>query len=256
VRSRMPKIILALLAGLAIAQIATLATTVYLHRALTHRALTVRRPLAFSFRVVTWLTTGLKPREWVAVHRKHHAFADTPEDPHSPKVLGWLRVQVTNAALYRRCARNPDTVARYAKDLPPDRWDRWVFDRAFLGLGIGIAALIVLFGPVYGLIAAVVHTISYLAIGGSVNGIAHHFGRRPYDNSATNLQWLAFFTWGEGLHNNHHAAPTSARFSLHKREIDIGWWSVALFRSLGLAKVRLDEVKLLPSATAAQRRSA
>lgn len=253
----MPKIIVALLAGLVIAQIATLATTVYLHRALTHRALTVRPPLAFAFRALTWLTTGLKPREWVAVHRKHHAFTDTPEDPHSPMVLGWLRVQVTNPALYRRCARNPDTIRRYAKDLPPDRWDRWVFDRAFIGLGIGITALILVFGPVYGLVVAVVHTVCYLAIGGAVNGVAHHFGRRPYDNSATNLQWLAFLTWGEGLHNNHHAAPTSARFSLHKREIDIGWWSVAVFRWLGLAHVRLDEVKLLPSATAgSQRRSA
>jgi stearoyl-CoA desaturase (Delta-9 desaturase) len=252
----MPNIVLALLVGLAVAQIGTFATTVYLHRALTHRALTVKPVLAFSMRLVTWLTTGIKPREWVAVHRKHHAFTDTAEDPHSPAQLGWLRVLLTNPALYRRTARKPETVARYAKDLPPDRWDRLVFDHAFVGLGIGITALILWLGPLYGLVAAVVHTVVYLGIGGAVNGVAHHFGKQPYDNSATNLQSLAFVTWGEGLHNNHHAAPTSARFSLHKREIDIGWWVIALFRRVGLADVRLDEVKLLPSALGEDRRSA
>jgi stearoyl-CoA desaturase (Delta-9 desaturase) len=253
----MPKIVLTVMVGLVVAQLATLPTTVYLHRALSHRALTVRAPLAFGFRVITWLTTGIKPREWVAVHRKHHAFTDTPEDPHSPAILGWLRVQLTNPALYRRSARDPETVARYAKDLPPDRWDRLVFDHAFVGLGLGITLLILMLGPVYGLIAAAVHTISYLWIGGAVNSLAHHFGRRPYQNSATNLQFLAFFTGGEGLHNNHHAAPTSARFSLHKREIDIGWWAIATFRRLGLAKVRLDQVKLVSHAAAGvERRSA
>jgi stearoyl-CoA desaturase (delta-9 desaturase) len=241
------------LAG-AISQVATMATTVYLHRALSHRALTVRAPLSFFFRVVIWLSTGIKPREWVAVHRKHHAFTDTTDDPHSPAIIGWLRVQLTNAALYRRAARDPKVLERYAKDLPADRWDRVLFDRAFLGLGIGITLLIVILGPWYGLLASVLHAGFYLWIGGAVNGLGHHFGRRPYENSATNLRWLAFLTGGEGLHNNHHAAPTSARFSLHRGEIDLGWIAIRVFRRLGLAKVRLEELKLLAKATTQKRR--
>lgn len=250
------RLLLAIGVGLAVAQVATLVTTVYLHRALSHRALTLRAPLLFGFRAVTWLTTGIKPRQWVAVHRKHHAFTDTSDDPHSPAVVGWVRVTFLNAGLYRKAARDPETVERYAKDLPADRWDKVLFDRGFLGLGIVIAALALALGPVGALVAIVVHVTYYLGIGGAINGLGHHFGRRPYDNSATNMQWLAFFTGGEGLHNNHHAAPTSARFSLHRGEIDLGWFAIRVFRRLGLAKVRLENLKLVPGSGNRRRRAA
>jgi stearoyl-CoA desaturase (delta-9 desaturase) len=242
----MSSLALALLAGLVVSQIATLSTTVYLHRALSHRALSVRPPLAAGFRVVLWLTTGLKARQWVAVHRKHHAFTDVEGDPHSPKLLGWLRVQLTNAALYRKVATDPEQVRRYARDLPPDRWDRIVFDHAFIGLGIGITLLCLTLGPWWGLFAAAFHTVFYLMSNAAVNAIGHRFGRRPYDNGATNLQWLAWLTVGEGLHNNHHAAPTSARLSLHKGEFDPGWWFIRVARKLRLVSVRLDKVVLKP----------
>lgn len=250
------RLLLAIGVGLAVAQVATLATTVYLHRALSHRALTLRAPVLFGFRVITWIATGIKPREWAAVHRKHHAFTDTPDDPHSPAVLGWVRVTFLNAGLYRRAARDPQTVEKYAKDLPADRWDRVLFDRGFLGLAIGITGLVLLLGPLGALVASVVHLTYYLGIGGAINGLGHHFGNRPYDNSATNMQWLAFFTGGEGLHNNHHAAPTSARFSLHRGEIDLGWIAIRVMRKLGLAKVRLENLKLVPGAGGRRRRAA
>lgn len=252
----MPKLVLALLVGFAVSQVACLLTTVYLHRGLTHRALALRPPLAFVFRVLTWLVTGIKPRQWVAVHRKHHAFTDSEADPHSPAQLGWLRVQLTNPGLYRRVAVQEDTVARYAKDVRPDAWDRVLFDRGFLGLGIGVALLVVFLGPLYGLVAAVFHAVFYLWTGGAVNGIAHHFGRRPYANSATNLQWLALLTAGEGLHNNHHAAPTSARLALRRGEIDPGWWAISIFRRVGLARIRHDRVVFAAAADAGVREPA
>jgi len=232
----------AVVVGLLVTQLANLATTVYLHRTLSHRALKLAPPLAFMFQVIVWMTVGIKPREWVAVHRKHHAYTDVEGDPHSPVLLGWVRVQLTNAALYRREARNPTTVARYAKDLPPDWWDRTFFDRAWLGLGLGIVVLILLLGPVWGLVAAGVHVVAYLSSNAAVNAAGHHFGRRPYENSATNLVWLALITAGEGHHNNHHAAPTSARLGHKWWEIDFGWWAISVFRTLGLAKVRLGRI--------------
>src|ERR1700716_3934977 len=134
----LPEPLGAIAVGFAVSQAANPATTVYLHRAGAHRAVRLRPPLTFAFRFLTWITVGIKPREWVAVHRKHHAFTDVEGDPHSPKLLGWLRVQLTNAALYRKVANDPEQVRRYARDLPPDRWDRLVFDHAFVGLGIGI----------------------------------------------------------------------------------------------------------------------
>ena len=245
------QLLVALAIGFAVAQLATLATTVYLHRSLAHRAVTLSPAVALAFRAFTWITTGIKPREWVAVHRRHHAFTDTDGDPHSPRLLGWVRVQLTNAVLYRRCARDGITVARYARDLPRDAWDRALFDRPFLGLGIGIGFLLVVLGPVPGLVAAGVHTVSYLGLNAAVNAVTHTFGSRPYDNSATNLQWLAFLTAGEGLHNNHHAAPTSAKLALHSGEVDPAWPLIRLFRRLGWASVRHDDVRLREPARAA-----
>lgn len=235
------QLVLGALVGLAVSQLATFATTVFLHRALAHRALAPVPWLRSVFRTVIWVTTGIVPRQWVAVHRIHHAHTDVEGDPHSPVLLGWTRVQLTNAALYRRVARQPDTLARYARDIPADRWDRVLFDRSWLGLGIGIAILILLLGPVWGLVAAAVHVVAYLNFNAAINALGHTFGRQPYPNSATNLQWLAFLTGGEGLHNNHHAAPTSARFALAKGEIDFGWWVIGVFRRCGWVTVRHDK---------------
>ena len=240
----MHSILFALLVGFLVAQIATFATTVYLHRALSHRALSMRRPVALGFRALLWITTGIRAREWVAVHRKHHAFTDVEGDPHSPKLLGWVTVQFGNVGLYRKVATDPDQVRRYARDLPADRWDRMLFDRAWLGLGLGIVALVVVFGPWVGLLAAGLHTVMYLLLNAAVNAITHTFGDRPYDNSATNLQWLALLTMGEGLHNNHHAAPTSAKLALSRGQFDPAWPVIAAATRLRLMRIRHAGLKL------------
>jgi stearoyl-CoA desaturase (delta-9 desaturase) len=236
----MPAPALAVLVGIVTSQIANFATTVYLHRTITHRAIRLSPAVAFGFRLIIWISVGIKPREWAAVHRRHHAFTDVEGDPHSPVLLGWVRVQLTNPALYRRAARDDVTVGRYARDLPPDRWDRMLFDRAWLGLGIGVALLVLLLGPVWALLAAAVHVVLYLSLNASINAVTHTFGARPYDNQATNLQWLAWLTGGEGLHNNHHAAPTSARLSFRRGEYDPAWPFIWLLRRFGWARVRHD----------------
>ena len=231
---------LAVAVGFALTQIANVATTVYLHRTLAHRAVTLASPLTMTFRWVIWLLTGIRPRQWAAVHRKHHAFTDEEQDPHSPRRLGWVNVQLTNVMLYRRVARDGVQVAKYARDIKQTPLDRYLLDHAILGLGSTTALLIWVLGPWYGVVAVAFHFVLYLSLSGAVNAIAHTFGQRPYKNSATNLQWLAFLTSGEGLHNNHHAAPTSARFSLRPGQIDPGWWVIALATFVGLAKVRHD----------------
>jgi stearoyl-CoA desaturase (delta-9 desaturase) len=240
----MTSVLIAFLVGLLVAQVATFATTVYLHRGLSHRALTMRPLVAWVFRAFIWITTGIRPREWVAVHRKHHAFTDVEGDPHSPKLVGWVTVQFGNVGLYRKVARDGTQVRKYARDLPADRWDRVLFDHSFLGLGIGIAMLIVVFGPWVGLLAAGFHTALYLLLNAAVNAITHTFGRRPHENTATNLQWLALLTMGEGLHNNHHAAPTSAKLALSRNEFDPAWPAIALAARLRLVTIRHADVKL------------
>lgn len=232
------RIVVAVVVGLLLAQLGLLVTTVYLHRSLSHRALRLAPGVVAVCRVLTWLLTGMQPRQWVAVHRKHHAFTDTPRDPHSPIVLGFARVQFANAALYRKVARDPATVARYARDLPPDRWDRVLFDHAALGLGLGVAVLVAVFGWELALVVAAVHAVYYLLAGGAINAVGHRWGRRPHDNLATNNQWLAWLVVGEGLHNNHHAAATSSRLSMAKGEVDPAWWSIRLLVALGWATLR------------------
>jgi stearoyl-CoA desaturase (Delta-9 desaturase) len=246
----------ATLVGIAVTLLANFCSTIYLHRTLAHRALSVRRPVDHVFRFLVWITTGLRPRQWVAVHRKHHAFTDVEGDPHSPVLLGWWTVQRRNVALYRAEARNPETLARYAKDIPETKLDRALYNHGILGLAVGTTILCLLFGPVVGLLAAFIHMNLLLGSNAAVNAMAHHFGRKPYPNGAGNLQWLAFLTGGEGLHNNHHAAPTSAKLSHRWYEIDPGWWVIKTMTIFGLAKVRLSELRLKGHAAAAASKAA
>jgi stearoyl-CoA desaturase (delta-9 desaturase) len=207
-----PAVLEAVVIGLITTQVAFIVTTVYLHRSLAHRAVTLKAPVAFACRVVIWMATGTRPRQWVAVHRKHHAFTDKEGDPHSPKIFGFSAVQFGNAVLYRRVARKPDQVNRYARDLPADRWDTILFDHALLGLALGVGILIA-------------------------------------DNLATNNQWLALLVAGEGLHNNHHALTTSSRMAMAKGEIDPGWWAIRSLVALRLATVRQLTRTAVPAST-------
>src|SRR6266542_577455 len=134
------------LAVIVLTQTAVFATSVYLHRTLAHRALTVRPFADVLFRTVLWLTTGQRRQEWVAVHRKHHTFTDRPGDPHSPRLLGVWRVQLLNVYYYAREARKPETLKQFAPDLPEDRLDRALFSRGWLGLGVGTGALCLALG--------------------------------------------------------------------------------------------------------------
>lgn len=243
-------IVTAVCVGFGVSTLANTATTVYLHRALSHRGLTLSRPVSMVFRTVIWLTTGIKPRQWVAVHRKHHAYTDEDGDPHSPVLLGWKTVQARNVALYRAALSDSSILDRYARDLPDDKWDRLFFNHKNTGLLLGTGILILALGPVTGFLAAFAHANIYLAGNAAVNALGHHFGRRPYDNQATNLQWLAFCTMGEGLHNNHHAAPSSPRLSHRRTEIDPGWWVIRTLVALRLATLRFPDIRLTPRAKA------
>ncbi|HUY61430.1 MAG TPA: fatty acid desaturase [Candidatus Dormibacteraeota bacterium] len=236
----MPGILVAVIVGLAVCQLAIFLTTIFLHRALAHRALTMSPGLRLTCRVLVWITVGIQPRQWVAVHRKHHAFTDVEGDPHSPLLEGFAKVQLGNVLLYRRAAKDGVTVERYAKDLAPDAWDRALFDHALLGLGAGIGLLFLAFWGNWRLvaIAAGTHVVSYLLLNSAVNAVGHRFGSRPFPGLAANSQWLAWLTGGEGLHSNHHAAPTSARLAMRGREIDPGWWLIALGRKLRWLTVR------------------
>ena len=227
------------LATLALTQTAVLATSVYLHRALAHRALALHPVADILFRAALWLTTGMRRQEWVAVHRKHHAFTDREGDPHSPRLEGIWRVQLLNAYYYVREARNPETVKKFAADLPEDRLDRWVFAWGWCGLGLGTALLCLVLGLVPGLVTALAHAILYVfVVAPLINGLGHWRGAQNFtSNTAYNSRILAWLTGGESLHNNHHAHPRAPKFSMGRLEFDPSW---LLIRAL--ARIRLVAV--------------
>ncbi len=242
----MLRFLMATAVTLAVTEAAVIATSVYLHRGLAHRALRLHPIADFLFRCILWLSTGQNRREWVAVHRKHHAFTDKEGDPHSPLLLGFWKVQLGNVFYYVREARNPETIARWAKDIKDDVWDRLIFNWGTAGAIVGVALAMLLLGPMWGLAVAVAHFVLYVfVLAPAINALGHWWGRKNFlTNSATNIRLLAWLTGGESLHNNHHAYPSSPKFSMARFEFDPSWVVIKILVGLRLVQLVGDKVKL------------
>jgi stearoyl-CoA desaturase (delta-9 desaturase) len=219
-------------------QIATFSTSIYLHRTLAHRALSLHPIVEFLFRAALWLVTGQDRQQWVAVHRKHHTFTDREGDPHSPLLLGFWKVQLGNVYYYVQEARNPQTVAKFAPDLAGDRWERLVFSRGWTGLGLGVLLMGLTIGWWQGIVAMLGHALLFVFVTGPlINGLGHWMGAQNFENTAYNSRVLAWMTGGESLHNNHHAFPRSPKFSLRRSELDPSWLAIRLLAALRLVAI-------------------
>ena len=228
------------LAVLIVLQITMMAVTLYLHRDQAHRAIDLHPALRQFFRFWVWCTSAQITREWVAVHRKHHAFCEVEGDPHSPVVFGIRKVLLQGAELYQDEKNKPETVEKFGRGTPDDWIERNIYLR-FPNGGIVLLVLtcLLLFGvPGITVIAIVLGSMPVFAAG-VINGLGHHTGYRNFetDDASTNIVPWGFFIGGEELHNNHHAFPTSAKFSVRKWEFDIGWMYICLLRPLRLVKV-------------------
>ena len=226
---------------LATTQGTIVAVTLYLHRSQAHRGVQFHSAVAHLFRAWCWLSTGMVTRQWVAVHRKHHARCETAEDPHSPQVHGIRTVLWRGVDLYKAAAGNEVDLATYGVGTPKDWIERHLYERwSWLGPTLLAAISIVLFGVVgLALWALQMAWIPFWAAG-VINGLGHWLGYRNFetpDTSANLVPW-GLLIGGEELHNNHHAFPASARFSQRRFELDGGWLVIRLLQRLGLAKVR------------------
>jgi len=230
-----------LLTGLLLTQITIFGVTIYLHRHQAHRALDLHPVIAHIFRFWLWITTGMVTREWVAIHRKHHAKCETAEDPHSPQVLGIGKVMWQGAELYQQEADNRGTLERYGHLTPDDWLERHVYARfPWLGITLMLLLDIVLFGMAGLALWAVQMVWIPFWAAGVINGVGHYWGYRNYesaDASRNILPW-GLIIGGEELHSNHHAFPTSARFSSKWWEFDLGWSIIRLLTLLRLAKIK------------------
>ncbi len=242
-----------LIALLVLVQITIAGVTLYLHRCQAHRALELHPIVSHFFRFWLWLTTGMITKEWAAIHRKHHAKCETAEDPHSPQVLGINRVLFAGVTLYVKESHVAETMQRYGHGTPDDWLERHVYTPWHkLGIVVMASADVALFGLVPGLLMFGIQMawIPFWAAG-VINGIGHFWGYRKFqtEDASTNIVPVAAWIGGEELHNNHHAFPTSAKFSVQWYEFDIGWLYISVLSALGLARAKKlpPRVRLDPS---------
>lgn len=233
-------------------QITILSVTLYLHRCQAHRALELHPLVSHFFRGWLWLTTGMVTKQWTAIHRKHHARVETDEDPHSPIVKGIKKVFFEGAELYRKEAKNSETMERYGEGTPDDWIERHLYSRhSTWGIYAMLGINLILFGTLGLTIWALQMAWIPLFAAGVVNGVGHYWGYRNFEckDASRNIIPLGVFIGGEELHNNHHAFATSAKFSAKWWEIDTGWYVIRFLQLFRLANPKrvLNKPKMLLS---------
>lgn len=226
---------------LALTHVTIASVTIFLHRQQSHHALTLHPAVSHFFRFWLWLTTGMVTREWVAIHRKHHAKCETAEDPHSPQVLGIRRVLLQGTELYRKEAANEETLQRYGQGTPDDWLERRLYSRyPMVGIGLLLLIQVILFGAAG--VAVFAFQMLWIPVwaAGVINGVGHYWGYRNFEtgDASRNIVPWGVLIGGEELHNNHHAYAASARLSNKWWEFDIGWMYIRLLQLLRLAEVK------------------
>ncbi|MFO1331207.1 MAG: fatty acid desaturase [Rubrivivax sp.] len=235
------------LVTLVLTHITIASVTIFLHRAQAHRALELHPIAAHFFRFWLWLTTGMVTKEWVAIHRKHHAKCETADDPHSPVAKGIKTVLLTGSELYRAEAKVQETIDKYGHNTPNDWIERNLYSRyTWQGVGVMLVIDLLLFGAIGLTVWAVQMLWIPITAAGIINGLGHWWGYRNFEapDASTNISPWGVIIGGEELHNNHHTYPTSAKLSVKRYEFDIGWAYIRGLELLGLAKVRKTPPRL------------
>jgi stearoyl-CoA desaturase (delta-9 desaturase) len=221
--------------------------TIFLHRAQAHRSLDLHAAPQHFFRFWLWLTTATVTKQWVAVHRKHHAKCETSEDPHSPVAHGIKTVLLQGRELYAAEAAKADTLKKFGHGTPDDWLERKVYTpRAAWGIWLMFAVDVALFGAIGITVWAVQMLWIPITAAGIINGLGHWWGYRNFEapDASTNVSPWGILIGGEELHNNHHTYPTSAKLSVKPYEFDIGWGYIRALEMMGLAKVRKTPPRL------------
>ena len=241
---------------LAVTHVTIISVTLFLHRSQAHRGLDLHPAVMHFFRFWLWLTTGMITKEWVSIHRKHHARCEREGDPHSPVVFGLGMVFFRGAELYREEAKNAETLKRFGHGTPDDWLERNLYSKHnLLGILIMLAIDLALFGLVGLAVWAVQMAWIPFWAAGVVNGVGHAIGYRNFasPDTSTNVFPWGIIIGGEELHNNHHAYGTSAKFSSKWYEFDLGWVYISILRFFKLAHVKkiAPKLRLEPATTAA-----
>ena len=233
--------------ALATTHITIASVTIYLHRHQAHRAMDLHAIPSHFFRLWLWLGTGQVTKEWVSIHRKHHAKCETVDDPHSPQAHGIKKVFWQGAELYRAESKNKETISKFGHGTPNDWIERNLYTRfSWQGVGLMMIINLALFGAAGLAVWAVQMAWIPVTAAGIINGIGHYWGYRNFEapDASTNISPWGIMIGGEELHNNHHTYPTSAKFSVKPYEFDVGWGYIRALEMVGLAKVKKVPPKL------------
>lgn len=233
--------------ALLLTHITIASVTIFLHRHQSHNTLQLNPIISHFFRFWLWLSTGMVTKQWVAIHRKHHAKCETSQDPHSPQIYGLKKLLLQGSELYRAEAKNQETLEKYGQGTPDDWIERNVYSRyPWLGITLMLFVDVALFGAIGITIFAVQMLWSPVWAAGVINGIGHFWGYRNFETSdaSRNIVPWGILIGGEELHNNHHAHAQSARLSNKWWEFDIGWFYIRLLETLGLARVKKTAPKV------------
>ena len=229
------------LIALGLTHVTIAAVTIFLHRSQAHRGLDLHPAVMHFFRFWLWLTTGMVTKEWVSIHRKHHARCEREGDPHSPMMYGISKVLFSGAELYRHESKNAETLSKFGHGTPDDWVEQHIYARySARGILIMLAIDVALFGALGLTVWAIQMAWIPFWAAGVVNGVGHFFGYRNFasPDTSTNVFPIGILIGGEELHNNHHAFGTSAKFSSKWYELDIGWIYILGLQAVGLAKVK------------------
>lgn len=225
---------------LVLGHITNVCVTCYLHRAMSHGGVKFSAPVEHFMRFWLWLTSGAVTREWVAVHRKHHAFPDREGDPHSPAIEGFWHIVLGGLHYYQKAANDPEVLAKYGKGCPDDWVERNIYTSGrSWGLRVMFLLDVFLFGILIGPLVWLGMIFWMPIMGNIINGVAHALGYRNFDTNDTSRNLYPWGIWilGEELHNNHHADPRSAKFRAHWWEFDIGWVYITVLKSFRQAEI-------------------
>ena len=228
------------LVALGLTHVTIVSVTIFLHRHQSHNSISLNPLLSHFFRFWIWLTTGIVTKQWVAIHRKHHAKCETADDPHSPQIQGINKILWQGREVYRQAAGQQEILDKYGNGTPDDWLERHLYGRFPI---IGILCMLIIDLVLFGALGLTIFAIQMLWIpfwaAGVINGIGHYWGYRNFEteDASRNIFPWGILIGGEELHNNHHAYASSARLSNKWWELDIGWFYIRLLALFGLIKV-------------------
>ena len=238
--------------------------TFFLHRYAAHKAFTMSRSWEKVFFVLTWIFQGsnyLSAYGYGIMHRMHHAYADTPDDPHSPKYDESLfKMMWKTKTIYSAITNKTMQVdARFLKDVP--EWTAFdTFARSWVSRlmwGAIYVAIYWQFATVWWLwLLLPIQFLMSPVHGAIINWFAHKYGYINYKVGDTSKNFLPvdFLMMGESYHNNHHKHGSRPNFGgVRWHEIDPTYQVIKVFNKIGIIKLpsTKKEVKLEPVKKAA-----